>query len=962
MRKLLRWMFIAGMAMTPQFAAAQCTDNNTQYGTYSVSCGVGLTTLNTCFYGGEYALVNVTSGNTYTFTTCGDTDFDTQITLYPAGGGSPLGYNDDYCGTQSQVIWTATFTGQIKVLIDRYNCTNQSTCMTLNASCTAPTPPPPPPCPTNVNAGPDVTICSGQNTVLNGSATAPTVTLFSENFENCTEGIIGVNSCNWTEYIVSVASSYSFWAISDNCPLSGSKSMTLYDDWDGNYCDYDEDGFFSSPAIDFISRTAAPINAVGYTNLRLSFKWRCQGESGYDYGTVVWSTNGTTWNNVSSTQYYGQTTTQTVTNLDLSAANGQQFYLGFRWRNDASVGGNPPFTVDDIVVTGLASVTYAWSPGTGLSSTTVANPTASPTGTTTYTLTATSTNGCSVSDNVTVTVNTAPAQPSAIAGPTNFCQGSSTNYSVTNVPGVTYTWTYNGSPVGGSGNSITFSPSGSGTLSVTPTIGSCPGPSRTLTVGMSVMPGTYSTLPASQAMCMNNVPATVTATYVSGASGSVSSWQSSPVSNFASGVVSYAVPSYSFTPPAVTQTTYYRAVLVNGACTTYSATAVVTVTAPSGLLGNYGDSRTCPVNGSTFVDFYESAGGRLIASVNSNGQNIGNVTTTVYPEGGPVPVQACNTNQPWFEFTAMGRHWLMSSTIAPTNPISVRLYFDQSELTALAGAANSNTNPDDDIAGIGDLDLTKYNNAVTPSLENATFSDNCAPGATASLYGQTASGNATGVATGFTNATARFVQYSIPGFSELWLGGSSGGSPLPIVLSSFSAKCEKDQARIDWITASEVNNGYFLLEKSTDLVTWIPVAQIDGAGNSNTELSYTAYDERPEGLTYYRLTQIDYNGQSEIFNPVSVICASDGEESVLLVFPNPHISGQTFAVRVHLPKDIHSEIVLTDMTGRTVITRPIVGTGTPVDFSFTERLAPGAYVVSVRLPQGKPLTFKMIVR
>jgi hypothetical protein len=82
-------------------------------------------------------LVNVVAGNVYTISTCGST-FDTQITLYNNAGGGSIGYNDDDCGLQSTVTWTATFTGQIRVLVDAYPCGTNTTCSTLNIGCSAP--------------------------------------------------------------------------------------------------------------------------------------------------------------------------------------------------------------------------------------------------------------------------------------------------------------------------------------------------------------------------------------------------------------------------------------------------------------------------------------------------------------------------------------------------------------------------------------------------------------------------------------------------------------------------------------------------------------------------------------------------------------------------------------------------------------------------------------------------------
>ena len=115
---------------------AQCTNNNTLTGAAVTPPCPGSTTI-PCVQGGQYALVNVVAGNTYTFSTCGAT-FDTQITLFNNAGGGSIGYNDDACGLQSTVTWMATYTGQLRVLVDLYNCATNATCAPLAITCAAP--------------------------------------------------------------------------------------------------------------------------------------------------------------------------------------------------------------------------------------------------------------------------------------------------------------------------------------------------------------------------------------------------------------------------------------------------------------------------------------------------------------------------------------------------------------------------------------------------------------------------------------------------------------------------------------------------------------------------------------------------------------------------------------------------------------------------------------------------------
>jgi hypothetical protein len=128
-------------------AFGQCANNNTLLGSAITPNCPGTYTV-PCITAGQYALVNVTNGNNYTFSTCGAA-WDTQITIFNNSGGGSLGFNDDGAacgGLQSYLAWTATFTGQLRVLVDAYlgfpffvGCQSNSLCASLTITCaTAP--------------------------------------------------------------------------------------------------------------------------------------------------------------------------------------------------------------------------------------------------------------------------------------------------------------------------------------------------------------------------------------------------------------------------------------------------------------------------------------------------------------------------------------------------------------------------------------------------------------------------------------------------------------------------------------------------------------------------------------------------------------------------------------------------------------------------------------------------------
>ncbi len=103
---------------------------------------------------------------------------------------------------------------------------------------------------------------------------------------------------------------------------------------------------------------------------------------------------------------------------------------------------------------------------------------------------------------------------------------------------------------------------------------------------------------------------------------------------------------------------------------------------------------------------------------------------------------------------------------------------------------------------------------------------------------------------------------------------------LPIELLNFNARCHNNLVQIEWTTASEINNDYFTIEKSSNGITWQIVAIVDGAGNSNQPVDYSIADyEAGLGISYYRLKQTDYDGAYEYFNdfitPVS--CTNEPE-------------------------------------------------------------------------------------
>jgi hypothetical protein len=94
---------------------------------------------------------------------------------------------------------------------------------------------------------------------------------------------------------------------------------------------------------------------------------------------------------------------------------------------------------------------------------------------------------------------------------------------------------------------------------------------------------------------------------------------------------------------------------------------------------------------------------------------------------------------------------------------------------------------------------------------------------------------------------------------------------LPVKLVSFSAELNMPSVKLNWATASESNNDFFSVERSTDENQWTVIRKVKGAGNSNNLVSYQAYDDAPvKGTSYYRLAQTDLDGTTS-YSEIKVV-------------------------------------------------------------------------------------------
>ncbi len=193
---------------------------------------------------------------------------------------------------------------------------------------------------------------------------------------------------------------------------------------------------------------------------------------------------------------------------------------------------------------------------------------------------------------------------------------------------------------------------------------------------------------------------------------------------------------------------------------------------------------------------------------------------------------------------------------------------------------------------------------------------------------------------------------SITSFSQFII--TSEGTSLPVELISFSATLQnRKEVLLEWKTETEINNDYFIVEKSKDGINFEKIGEVDSKGNSTTTQEYSLLDENPFlGKSYYRLQQVDLDGSFE-YSEIKTIFIG-GQYSDILIYPNPTDNKSGFNILSNFTEQL--DFILFDATGKKIMEKKI----NPEDYISTEHLAPATYMYRV-IGEGKMVNGVLLI-
>ncbi len=187
------------------------------------------------------------------------------------------------------------------------------------------------------------------------------------------------------------------------------------------------------------------------------------------------------------------------------------------------------------------------------------------------------------------------------------------------------------------------------------------------------------------------------------------------------------------------------------------------------------------------------------------------------------------------------------------------------------------------------------------------------------------SGNWTALVSGASSTTSTEVKFSGVAFDcdddfyYTIFTLDATNSPLPVTWLTVGAKINGIKNIINWVTATEINNDRFEIERTVNGKDFERIGTIKGAGNSSQNLYYEFIDNMPIKFCAYRIKQIDHDDKFE-YSPIVMpkIGTELSGKPEMVVYPNPANSTDIVIIDLKGTELLENKIQITDLYGKVV--------------------------------------------
>ena len=184
-------------------------------------------------------------------------------------------------------------------------------------------------------------------------------------------------------------------------------------------------------------------------------------------------------------------------------------------------------------------------------------------------------------------------------------------------------------------------------------------------------------------------------------------------------------------------------------------------------------------------------------------------------------------------------------------------------------------------------------------------------------------------------------------------------NPFPVELVGFSGKWDNGRIKLNWETASELNNDHFVVERTIDGQSFEALGYIPGAGNTDQITIYAFTDEQPiSGINYYRIKQVDFDGRFSYSSILSIANRFSGNSFSL----NSNIEYGSLEINILSSDNQSLRLELLNLNGQINSSIDFEATqGNQVQTLNTGNLSSGIYILRMSNKWGETLKYQKVL-
>ena len=171
------------------------------------------------------------------------------------------------------------------------------------------------------------------------------------------------------------------------------------------------------------------------------------------------------------------------------------------------------------------------------------------------------------------------------------------------------------------------------------------------------------------------------------------------------------------------------------------------------------------------------------------------------------------------------------------------------------------------------------------------------------------------------------------------------GSLLPVELINFTGQTNDEDVYLHWQTASEINNEYFIIEKSNNGEIFNEITKIESQGNATTVQHYDYTDRFAfSGINYYRLSQKDFDGQVQFLKTIAIDVE---KKDATIITPNPF--KHNLQIKLNLDLERKAQINIFDFNGKLIYSQEAKRDQNNIEI-LTNNWPQGTYSIQIVTP------------